>query len=165
MNFGDFKDDRQISKNPVENSQYNLVERPTYLFHFKESSLEKMFLFSYIKADQFKIIIILSIFYVLNKLMLSFYAVDLEMNEYKKIVFYIISPVLSIYEVFLIFKIKNVTLESSTFISYALTIYFMVVALCFSFQYLHISHNSRMTEIFLMEEIVQLATAYFLGII
>lgn len=34
LHFGDFKDDRAIFKNPVESSQYNLIERPTYLLQF-----------------------------------------------------------------------------------------------------------------------------------
>jgi hypothetical protein len=34
LNFGDFKDDRAIFKNAVENSSYNLIERPQYLLSF-----------------------------------------------------------------------------------------------------------------------------------
>lgn len=34
FNQGEFKDDRVIFKNPVENSQYNLIERPAYLLSF-----------------------------------------------------------------------------------------------------------------------------------
>lgn len=37
LNFGDFKDDRTIFKNQVENSQYNLIERPDYLLSFNQN--------------------------------------------------------------------------------------------------------------------------------
>jgi hypothetical protein len=31
LNFGQFKDDRIIAKNPTMNTRYNLVERPRFL--------------------------------------------------------------------------------------------------------------------------------------
>ncbi len=37
LKYGDFKDDRVIFKNLVENSQYNLIERPDYLLSFDKN--------------------------------------------------------------------------------------------------------------------------------
>ena len=37
MQFGQFKDDRAIFNNPVENSAYNLIERPDFLLIFNQN--------------------------------------------------------------------------------------------------------------------------------
>lgn len=44
LNYGDFKDDRQIVKNAAENDKYNLVERPKYLLGFELKDQEADFM-------------------------------------------------------------------------------------------------------------------------
>jgi hypothetical protein len=125
LHFGDFKDDRAIFKNPVENSQYNLIERPTYLLSFNQNQyhLEENFRYSLLKDDLWpRKYLFLACLMLLNKLALAFYilqaksegssSLDMQSTDRTYVVsIYLYIAVVVLLEALIVWRLKRVNVQ------------------------------------------------------
>jgi hypothetical protein len=150
LHFGEFKDDRMIFKNAVENSQYKLIERPTYLLSFNQNQfyLEENFRFSLLKDDQWRKFVFLGILNIFNKLALAFYLLEIktgkglqESDYYSVLYVYIVAVVLL--EILLIWRVKTVHTESFQGTSYLLLVYFVLLLVASGAQFWKVPNDTR----------------------
>lgn len=121
-------DDRIIVKNATDNQIYQVVERPKYLLQFEQKDLEQDFLFQISKAESTKTTIFLALLIILNKvIILSDILQDDGPFQYTA-QFYCMFPILA-FELLLIYKLNNPTLQYVHVWTYLLLIYGIVVLL------------------------------------
>ena len=118
-------DDRLIIQNATDNQIYNLVERPKYLLSFELRDSEQEFMFTISKQEARKTTIYLSQLILLNKIVI--FGDILQDGEFSTTAqFYLMFPIFA-FELVLIYKLNNPTLEHVHFWSYLLLIYGIIV--------------------------------------
>jgi len=114
-------DDRLIIQNPTDNLIYNLVERPKYLLSFELKDSEQEFLFTISRAEARKTTFYLSLLLILNKVVIL--GDSLNEGEFStSIQFYFMFPIF-LFEIVLIYKLNNPSLEYVHFWTYMLLVY------------------------------------------
>jgi len=126
-------DDRLIIQNATDNQIYNLVERPKYLLSFELKDSEQEFLYTISKQEARKTTSYLSCLILLNKIVIFG---DIMQDGSFEITsqFYLMFPILA-FELLLVYKLNNPTLEHVHFWTYLLLIYgILVLGVLLSYQ-------------------------------
>jgi hypothetical protein len=118
-------DDRLIVQNATDNQIYNLVERPKYLLSFELKDSEQEFLYTISKQEAKKTTIYLAQLILLNKIVI--FGDILQDGEFEATVQFYCMFFIFAFELVLIYKLNNPTLQHVHFWTYLLLIYGIVV--------------------------------------
>jgi hypothetical protein len=118
-------DDRLIIQNATENQIYNLVERPKYLLQFDLRDQEQEFLYTISKQEAKKTTIYLSQLILLNKIVI--FGDIMQDGEFNTTPQFYLMFVIFMFELVLIYKLNNPTIEHVHFWTYLLLIYGILV--------------------------------------
>ncbi|CDW78012.1 adenylate and guanylate cyclase catalytic domain containing protein [Stylonychia lemnae] len=167
--FQNEANESKIQNDEEKNQVYNLVQRPSYLFNFKENSalqiqLEEQFRFQMISTNIARKFIFFVTFAIINKVETVFTYLHNQHNDWRLKFVFIQPAVMLLFEIYLlVIRWKFIKLENLKLVNRSMTIYFILHLLSVNIVLYKIDHDSRLIQIYLIEIMITCSYIFFLG--